>query len=497
MDGALSVGEIKARSVRGAKWLFVMNVLGVPVAYALVILLGRAGPEVLGAYGLAQIFVGVIVTFVVFGGQTVLSNFMPKVSDPAQRGRLFTSYSIMLVVLMIIALAVFRIRPQWFTFLLRRELDLRYYGFFAFFAVVVIANELLIGALSGLMHIKTVAITRVFHRFILLPFIAVAFFFFKGTLREHALEIVLGLLLFAYLAVIAVCIVQLRRDERFHLALGWHIPPGFMAFCWTTHMATLFTFITMYVDRMFALDLGDLAGLGRYQAVISVRQFIIYVPVILSPALVPTFSSLLAGGARDAIRKTFALVQKISVGVITVVSLLMVAFSRELLGVFGEGYSEYYHLLAFFSLAAVATSPFLGNTSVLASMERNRFRLLVSMGQVVIQLAGTILLIDRFGVFAIAGARMVAAVVGQIIVIYYVTRVLKMGFRLPREYAAGLVVSAAAVAARLVLLPPGWLWSSLLAAGSVVAFCLLARLSVADVLMIKNLLMSKKKVGKG
>lgn len=490
----LSIAEVKARSIRGAKWLLVTNIIGGPASYFISLLLGKTGPEALGSYALVQVFMGVITTFVVFGGRAVLSNFVPKVPTAELRGKMIWAYSAMLLVLMVGVLVLFRVFPSWLEFLLQKPFDLGYYGIFCLFALAVVLNEVLIGVVSGLMHLKTVALTRMAARLTALPFIAVLFFFRRDLLREYAFQIVLGLILVSLLVSILANWVQIWRDPRFKATLGWHLPPGFMAFCWTVHLATLFSFVTQNADRLFALNLGGLAGLGKYQAVLTLEHIILCVPLVLGGTLVPMFSSLLAAKQNKAIRRAFGMVQRVSVVLITLAALPMIAFSRELLTFMGRDrgdYSDYYYLLSLFCATLVFNSPFLGNVTVLASFERNRFRLAASTAQIAIQLLGTVFLVGTFGVLAIAGARIAGMIIIQSVIIYYITRRLNMGFHMPREYFVGVAVTFVATALRIAVIPPGWLGSTLLAVGSLVVFCLLARLGPAEVRRMIELLVQR------
>ena len=260
MTDALSIEEIRNRSLHGAKWLLLINVFSVPAAYGLAILLARTDPRALGSYALAQVFIGTIITFVVFGGQVVLHNFMPKIDKPEVRGRLFFSYALLLAGLQAISVVVVLIFPKVITFLLRREFGTNELLMFVAFSLVVVTAELLVGATFGLMHIKVAAIAQALVPIFPLPFVVGIFLLDRSLLVIYPLEIILSLLLAGYIFAITLCGVTLARDRRFKLTIGWYMPRRFVAFCVTTHLATFFTFAYLQADRIFALDLGNLAA---------------------------------------------------------------------------------------------------------------------------------------------------------------------------------------------------------------------------------------------
>ena len=230
-----------------------------------------------------------------------------------------------------------------------------------------------------------------------------------------------------------------------------------------------------------------------YQAVLSIRRVIDFAPQTLGAALVPTFSSLLASGNQPVIRRTFDLVQKTTTTSIILLALPMIAFSRELLGLFGKGYTEYYYLLALFSMAGIIRSMFLGNMTLLTSLEKNVFRLTVSTVQIALQLGGTFLLIGSYGILAIAGAKIAGVIIAQVATIVFVVYWIKQGLHMPWVFFAGIAVGLPITVLRIWVLPEGW-WPSIgLCAGSLLVFWLLSGLKWRDLMDIVETLLRRRK----
>ena len=124
-------------------------------------------------------FISVITSFVVFGGQTVLRNFMAKVTDAASRGRLLFTYTLIILALLFLVTGIFTIFPGLLEFFLRRKITSGVYIFFLLFSLVVIASELFSSAVAGMMNIKISTIAQSATR--LLPLPVVTFFFFFNT----------------------------------------------------------------------------------------------------------------------------------------------------------------------------------------------------------------------------------------------------------------------------------------------------------------------------
>ncbi len=487
----LSTSEIKHKSISGAKWLFLSNSLQVPAAFGIAFFLGRTSAEALGAFGLVQVLIGVITTFVVFGGQAVLRNFMAKITDPALRGRLLFAYVLILAGLLILMAGFFSIFPGILEFFLRREVTKGVYLFFLLFSLVVISAELFTSAIAGMMNIKTSAIAQSVNRLLPLPVIAFLFFFNRPFLEEHAWTLILFIYLISFAAGAVIGAIALFREKGFRPKASAYIPKGFVPFCLTTHLATIFTFSYQHVDRIFMLQLGEMGGLGMYQAVLSITRFTDFAPHMLGAALVPMFSSLIAGNSSNSLKKAYDLIQRYSVISITALSLFIISFSRELLGIFGNEYSGYYHILSLFGLTGVICSLFLGNTTILTSYERNVFRLSMSTLQISIQLIGTFLCIGTYGVFAVAGFKAIGRIIANLANLAYVL-LMPLNITIPRVYMAALLSSGFCFGLRVFIFPSGFFWSALSFITTCILFALAGKISFHDIETVYRIFRERK-----
>jgi O-antigen/teichoic acid export membrane protein len=492
MADTLSTTEIKQRTIKGAKWLILMNGMGIPAAFLIALLLGRAGPAALGYYALAQVLIGFITTFVIYGGAPVLTVFMPKITRAGDRGRFLFTYGLILGVMMVLVLAVLGMLPSVFTFLLQRDFDMRNYGWFVLLSLVIVLSETLANAANGLMLIKVTAIARQMMRTILLPLVVILFFWKREILVAFGMPCILGGFFAGYLVSAVLCAYGLSRERRFSMVMGWFLPPGFWSFSITTMLATIFTFLYGNFDRMAVLTIQDVRGLGKYQAVLSLSMLIGIIPQMLSSTLVPMFASLLATEKIDAVHKAYELLQRIGSLMMTGAALVLISYSRELLSLFGDSYSSYDYLLSLFSIQYVVTSLHFGNTPILTAYEKNAFRLSVSTLQILIQIIGTILFIKSFGVLAIAGAKIVGVVSSNILSIVYVSKYLGDGFTVPSSYKMGVVITLLCAALRNGFLPDGWLISTGVFLFFILSYMLVARITLEEIRGIVNLVLSRK-----
>jgi O-antigen/teichoic acid export membrane protein len=491
MTDTLSTTEIKKRSIKGAKWLIVMNGFGMPAAFLIALMLGRVGPEALGIYALAQILIGVITTFVVYGGPPVLSVFMPKITNAEDRGRFVFSYLMILIMAMAAVLSLFWLFPKAFEFLLQRKFDMRNYGWFVLLSLVIVATETFANAASGLMLIKVTAIARQMMRTVLLPLVAFLFFFKREILIDYGMSCILGGFLVGYLAAAVISIVGIIREPRFKMRPGWLLPPGFWAFSIATMGTTVFSFLYTNFDRMAVLSIQDIVGLGVYQAVLSVVALLERIPTLLLSSIIPTFSHLQAKEDQTTFQRSFDFLCRWSVFQVSFPAMVIIAFSPQVLGAFGATYVKYDYLLGLFCFVCIIRSMGLPSLVILTCKEKNAFRFNSLLIWTLLQIMMTLLLISRFGVLAIAGSKMLFSSLSSLTATFYVFYVLRLSPRLPLAYFVAIVVGVILTFLRVWVLPPEWWASVMLASLSVAAFLIIGGFRRKDILLIVRYMQTK------
>jgi len=321
--------------------------------------------------------------------------------------------------------------------------------------------------------------------------VLVCFVFARDFLRTHTLEILVGAFSLAYILGSIFCLRNIRREGRFSLTPGWHLPPGFWSFMLTTQLATIFTFVYGQVDRIFVLKIADLAGLGAYQAVLSLQHIVTFAPEIISPSLVPIFSTLLASGEHHALLSMYANLQRLFTILFTILAIFMVAFSHHILALFGPGYADYSALLCLFSASSVIRCLATPNWAILTSLEKNAYRLSISSLQITIQLVGTFLLIAPFGIYGIVGSKIGGAILAQISTLTFITLFVRRGFGIPPIYWAAVGVTIVLVGIRILLGPSPLAHSAGLAGLALIAFWFFGKLSLAEFRQLLSLVLKR------
>ena len=492
MTDHLNMSEIKKRSISGAKWLVVMNGLGMPAAFLISLMLGRVGPETLGVYALAQILINVITTFLVYGGPSVLSVFMAKLHEPDDRGRFVFSYLMILIISMIVMLSLLWLFPPVLEFMLQRNFAMRYYGWFVLLVITVVATEAFANIASGLMLIKVTAIARQMMRMILLPLVTILFFFKRNILLDYGMLCILGGFFAGCVAATLICAIGIFRDRQITIQTRWFVPHGFWAFSLSTMAIAVFSFLYSNFDRMAILSITNVKILGTYQAVISINALLEIMPTLLIPALIPTFSNIIERHQQAVFKRAFTLLCRWSVIPITIVSLIIMGFSEEILSVFGKQYVEYAYLLVLFGFVNIIRSLRLPSYTILTCKEKNIFRFMQSFLMVVGQCALTLIFMSSYGVIAIAGAKMICVSVASVAGVLYVFYGLDMVQEALLSYKAALFTGTIMTVLRIYLMPSGWLSEALLTLSCIAIFIILSRLSFTELHEIMKLILHRE-----
>jgi len=325
------------------------------------------------------------------------------------------------------------------------------------------------------MLIKAAAIARQMMRLILLPTIVILFFFKHDILIDHGLPIILGGFLLGYLAAAIICAISIARDSRFKMRPGWLLPRGFWPFSLSTMAATVFTFFYGNFDRMAVLSIDDVAGLGMYQAVITINMLLERLPALLLPSVLPTFSNLLSTGNISTFKRAFAILCRWAVAPITLAALVIMGFSREILSLFGEAYVEYAYLLTLFGFVGITRSMNLGSLTVITCMEKNTFRFFWTFSQILAQVALTFVFLSSYGVMAIAGAKMIAVAGATIVGVLYIIHLPSMALKIPLSYKIAVLTGAVMTVLRIWVIPVGWVSATVLTLTCMLLFLLLSR----------------------
>ncbi len=460
----MELNEIKQKSISGAKWSIIFSVISLPLAYGTNIILGRIGPGVLGTYGVIIIFVSMVTTFILFGGETVLVKYLPEVGNPRQMSLIIGYLALSIAIATPFMLGLY-FYPQVINFLLQNEIEPNLLRYLLLLIPVIILQHIVIFSLNGLMEIKLSVLSQRILTFGNFCVFSLFFLFSKNFFTSNYQSIIWitysGLLLLTTIAAIFFLIKRLQ-EIKVKWELKPYLPKGFWRFALFIHASTLLTFAYDKTDQVFVLNYLSISELGLYLAVLQTAMFIRLTPQILGQVMLPTFSNLLAMHEIKMIQKGYNTVAKYNVLVSVPIALVCIFFSHQILAMFGPKFEGSHKVLVilsfFFGLGTMGQV----NASLIMARGKTGLYFLNSSIQIGFQVIATLLLVQNFGSFGVAiakGGGLLLAEIGLIVIVF---SVLNLNIKIPRSFYAGTITIIAAALLYWFFCPGSFACSSLL-----------------------------------
>jgi O-antigen/teichoic acid export membrane protein len=353
--------EILRRTFNGAKWMLYLSASALVTGFFTNVILGRIGAETLGFYSLLMLIVSMIQTFFVFGASNVLVNYLPNLTADT-KPRFVLSYSILVYAVGTLLLAICLLFPSVLQLVFRQELNMPIGMYMTILVPILLAQVLVWAILQAELEGTVLAVSQN----------AVSWFYFLSI----GLMVMLGLLSTTtqiglnsniFVVVVVSNLVALAIGAFFigreyisipSIAKSWFLPPGFWTFTVSLHFGTLFNFMISNAAPVFILRELGLRELGYFRAASVFAAFVSWVPSVFDKSFYPSFCNLVS--KRLPTDKAYARFSRLNAISSSIVALVIILFTRELLSVFGKEFSESsYFLLIMLSAGFVISTPFI------------------------------------------------------------------------------------------------------------------------------------------
>lgn len=409
------VDSIKRVAMRGALWVSITSAIAIPLAYYRNWILGRMGleGEVVGTYAMIMIFFRIITTFVLFGGLTVVTNYLPKITRREDKASFLITYGAISAVAVTAFLLLILIWPELLRLLIRKPVDRPTLMSVAVLTPIIVLSQITIYSLAGLMNFRVSSVLNQVQIFLVSALGTAAFFFFRDFLAQRALVIVTATVCLAHVLVIFLggySVIKSIGRPVWQL----HLPSGFWRFSSFVHINTICTFVYLCVDQIFVLAALGVRELGAYFVMLQCAQMIRFVPERIGQVMLASFSHLVGTGEHDRLKWGYIKLCRLNLILCTFLALGLILFSRQIGAVFGEWYeSRHLYLIL---LAVVINIGNLGNINSMLIMakERTGYFMINSLVQIGVQLVLTALLITKLEVYGVIIGKSVGLISAQI-----------------------------------------------------------------------------------
>ena len=280
------------RVLSGMRWTVWLSALAIPFSAGTNLLLARAGPETIGVYGLLTLYVGVIASFLYFGGDPVVIRFIPECREE-DRASFLVSYLSIIVAALFGWLAVASFFPEILRIVLGGN-EGNQFRFFVFcLAPFPITFWMILSSLKGMLDIR---FSQIIGRLVTIStFVAYAGLYLMDrqlmTRSPFAVIWAVYLLPMVVLGTIgAIRVIRLCGLGR----LRFFLPRGFWRYAFGTQQTGIAVFLAYRVDYILVLNYGGLGVLGRYVAVLTIAGLVAIVDGFFMDTLLPSLTNMLA-----------------------------------------------------------------------------------------------------------------------------------------------------------------------------------------------------------
>lgn len=439
--------DIRRRTIRGVRWVVLLNLATVPLSFATNLLLGRISVEALGYYGAIQVFTSMFQALFVLGGAYVFTRLVPPLPRE-DRFPFLLSYGAVVFALCAGCLALARLfRPGWIDWVLER------FGGPSLEVAVALCVSALVWAFSchflyGVLEAGHAALT--------LKMVVVGYFLAAGgavlLAKERLISepgaILWQLSLGVYLgaALLGAALVFRTAERRACASWRWLLPRGFWTVVFYTHLETVVSAVYTSLAPLIVLLWLDVAAVGRVHAALRYVLLLNLVPVMLASVLAPGLSALEASGMRaDALRRTASAIRACMLFVAPA-TFAVALFAGDAMAIFGPEFAGHEDVLRMVIPASLASPVVYFGVGLAVALGELRAYLLASLIFIAASVGLTVWLVPLMGqTGAILGAALGAAVQHTVISVLLRRR---LAFRVPRRvYAAWGCGVAAAVSA--------------------------------------------------
>ena len=443
--------ETRSRIVSGMRWTVWLSFLAAPFSYGTSVLLARAGPEVIGTFGILSVYLAFGTAFLYLGGDTVTIKFIPEIA-PRDRFSYLWSYFLLICLAAVPWLAAAGIWSGNLRFLFGRQTSPSSQLFLLCLSPIAILLSLVVAALKGNLEIRSAQLTARIVTFGFFICSAIFYFGWRSELTKHSVAVIwsayLGLaLLSALIGIFRLSRLPAWRPGMHHLRL--HFPRGFWRYLFATQQVGLLSFFVNRLDYVLILNCAGLSLLGRYVAVITLTSLIPGVGAFFLDPILPSLTNLMADHNFPAAAQVFALQVRILFLVNAAITIGLILFAGPLTTLLGSQYAQLGPALILCALFVGLAAPGAVGALLLSSVAKQQRAVWLGLAQIALYVLLFSMLWRRFSLLGAVTAYGLALLAANASLFLAGKRSVPFEISVHRQYAAFASLALAASFLRL------------------------------------------------
>ena len=469
------------RISRDIAWTFVVSIATVPFGYLITLVLARVSPAALGAFGVLGIYLGVVVSFLYFGGGTVSVRFTTELPSDS-RLSFFVSYLGVTLAVLAGAIVIATAFPATLSYLVGHQADARLVHSLLLAAPIPLFYSAADATLRGVLRIGLAqTLARAITVLACMVYTA-AWLFFADFFHQNYVLVIVGtyLVLMLFAGAIAFRVIRLSSPKGI-THIRWFLPAGFWRFATTVQTNSMLAFAQNKIDQLLVLGSLGISDLGIYFAILQLAEGAGLVAGFLLEGVFPLVMRFNATHEPERIRRLYHESARQILFIHAALTFALLAFIRPVLGIFGREYLDaapiLILLLAFCSLDSLGPL----NHTLIVGMSKMTPWTVVQVLRLAGFVVGSLALFGHLGMLGVVLARGVAWTLAGALAYWIVLRRLPLRPRVPWAYVWQLLLTMALAELSLLRIHTPDLWSDFLSFGITFAtFCLLGRYSLQE-----------------
>ncbi|MBN2100747.1 oligosaccharide flippase family protein [Candidatus Dojkabacteria bacterium] len=396
--------------VRGSIIMFIGIVARTIILFIRKIYIGRAlGAEILGSFTLAHTIFQIVTLISLFGLYRTINRFSPQFRTEKNDNKLntligtFLKFSVLLSI--VFTIIVFGCAP-FFSDLFNDQQLAQELRILILCTPLFIGIRLLVAISTSFENTKLEALIE--HIMLTITTTVALVILVSLGIREHAISYSF---LIGYVLNLALTVFLTRYTNLKHLKFSKllkNFDKRYLFYSIPIFIFSVLTFLTQWFDTFILGYFNSSEDVGVYNIALTISTLPTLLSSSLSTSFFPTVSRLISSGELKETKRLYRDIIRILLFITVPLMATLVAFSNEILGVFGKEFHSSNFLmlyLIFGALFTIVTGPI---DLVLTALDKQKMVTVNAIISIVVSIILSFLLIPKYGILGAAIANSAA-----------------------------------------------------------------------------------------